>query len=199
MTRAALTLTDAVAAELKRCCAAAPPFDEMIERGRAAIDAAVHEGLDLDAMWLESDADKRLPGNYRRHQVVHDPDWGFTVVVLLWEPGATTPIHDHDTWCVFACLEGEMEITNYAVVEDEEGRPLRLTETDREQCAAFSIGDNGASGREIHRVRNVGAERAVSLHLYGDDLTQRTLFNGRGIRIEGKTGCMAFQTGEPAY
>ncbi len=194
-----MTLTDAVAAALKQCCAERPPFEEMIQRGRDAIIQAVDEGLDLDAMWLESDADKRLPGKYRRHQVHNDPEWGFTVVVLLWEPGATTPIHDHDTWCVFAALRGEMEVTNYEVIGNDEGQPLRLRECGREQISAFAVGDNAAAETEVHRVRNIGTERAISLHVYGDDLTQRTLFNGRGIRIEGKTGCMAFQTGGSAY
>jgi hypothetical protein len=48
-------------------------------------------------------------------------------------------------------------------------------------------------------VRNVGETRAVSLHVYGSDLTQRTLFGGRGIQVEGKTGCMAFLSKEPVY
>ena len=47
-------------------------------------------------------------------------------------------------------------------------------------------------------MRNTGAERAISLHVYGDDLTKRTLFNGRGLIVDGKEKCFAFQ-GSPAY
>ena len=194
-----VTLTDAVAASLREACSKQPCFEDSIAAARRAIQTGVEQGYDLDAMWLESDADKRLPGKYRRHQVVSDPDYGFTVVVLLWEPGACTPIHDHDTWCVFACLQGEMEVTNYAVIEDDGQSNIKLAEVGREHAQAFSIGDNAGKDTEVHRVRNVGETRAVSLHVYGADLTKRTLFDGRGIQVEGKTGCMAFQSKEPVY
>jgi predicted metal-dependent enzyme (double-stranded beta helix superfamily) len=196
--RPAETLTDAVAHSLRDSCARPLDFAGRITAGHRAISGAVVEGYDLDAMWRESDPDKRLPGDYRRHQVVTDERFGFTVVVLLWEPGATTPIHDHDTWCVFGLLQGRLEITNYDVVSDDGRGPLHLTEVSREHVAAGLIGDNRDPGTEVHRVRNTGTERAISLHVYGKDLTQRTLFDGRGIIVDGKQACFAFQ-GAPAY
>ena len=39
--------------------------------------------------------------------------------------------------------------------------------------------------REIHLVRNVSDVRAMSLHVYGADLTQRKPFDGRSIRVAG--------------
>jgi predicted metal-dependent enzyme (double-stranded beta helix superfamily) len=193
----AVTLTDAVAASLREACAQPLDFAGRIRRGREAISRAVVDGHDLAAMWRESDPDKRLSGNYRRHQVVTDENFGFTVVVLLWEPGAVTPIHDHDTWCVFGILQGGLEVTNYTVEDDGKG-PIKLSEAGREQVAAGLIGDNREPTTEVHRVRNVGGERAISLHVYGNDLTKRTLFGGREIRVDGKEGCFAFET-RPAY
>jgi predicted metal-dependent enzyme (double-stranded beta helix superfamily) len=195
--RQALTLTDAVAASLRRTCAQPVGFEGRIRAGHEGISRAVVEGYDLDEMWRESDPDKRLSGRYRRHQVVTDEEFGFTVVVLLWEPGAITPIHDHDTWCVFGVLQGGLEVTNYAS-EPEDGGPIHLTEVGRELVGAGVIGDNKVPNTEVHRVRNVGTERAISLHVYGNDLTQRTLFDGREIRVDGKTGCFAFEN-LPAY
>lgn len=191
-------MTDAVAATLRDSCAAPLDFAGRIRAGHSAISRAVVEELDLDEMWRESDPEKRLPGRYRRHQVVTDDRFGFTVVVLLWEPGAVTPVHDHDTWCVFGLLEGELEITNYGLVDDDGQGPLRLSEVGREQMRAGLIGDNRQPDTEVHRVRNIGTERATSLHVYGADLTRRTLFDGRGIVIDGKTGCRAFSNA-PAY
>lgn len=192
------SLTDAVAGLLRHACASPADFAARIRCGREAISRAVVEGCDLDEMWRESDPDKRLPGGYRRHQVVRDPTFGFTVVVLLWEPGACTPIHDHDTWCVFGLLDGELEVTNYGVADDDGRAPLRLREVGREHLQAGLIGDNRLPNTEVHRVRNTGTRRATSLHVYGGDLTQRTLFNGRGIIVDGKDGCRGFSNA-PAY
>ncbi len=192
------SLTEAVASLLRESCARPGDFAARIRCGHEAISRAVVEGCDLDEMWRESDPDKRLPGGYRRHQVVTDERLGFTVVVLLWEPGSATPIHDHDTWCVFGLLDGELEVTNYGVVDDSGSGPLHLREVGREHLPAGIIGDNRLPETEVHRVRNTGARRAISLHVYGADLTQRTLFGGRGIVVDGKDGCRAFGNA-PAY
>lgn len=191
-------LTQAVAASLRDLCARNPEFADCVIGAREAISRAVVEGHDLDEMWRESDPDKRLPGKYRRHQVVHCPDHGFTVVVLLWEPGACTAIHDHDTWCVFGVLQGRLELTDYSVLEDDGEGLIVLQEGRRDTLGAGEMGDNREPDSEVHRVRNTGTERAISLHVYGKDLTQRTLFNGRGISVKGKSECMAFKN-DPAY
>jgi len=192
------TLTDVVAQSLRESSARPLDFAGRIRSGHAAISAAVVEGYDLDAMWRESDPEKRLPGKYRRHQVVTDTTFGFTVVVLLWEPGACTPIHDHDTWCVFGMLQGKLEVTNYGIIEDDGKGPFHVREVSRDMLHAGLLGDNRAPNTEVHRVRNTGGERSISLHVYGSDLTKRTLFNGRGLRLDGKDGCRAFSSA-PAY
>jgi predicted metal-dependent enzyme (double-stranded beta helix superfamily) len=187
------SLTTAVAKSLRESCSSAEEFSELIVAGRRAISEAVVMGCDLDSMWRESDPEKRLPGGYRRHQVVSDDVFSFTVVVLLWEPGAVTPIHDHDTWCVFGILEGALEVTDYAVVKDDGRSPFLINEVRREMLSAGLTGDNLAPDSEVHRVRNVGTERAISLHVYGDDLTKRELFFGRGVRVRGREDCFGHQ------
>jgi predicted metal-dependent enzyme (double-stranded beta helix superfamily) len=191
-------LTSVVADGLRSSCRINGDHQSLVMGARLAISNAVVNGHDIDAMWRESDPEKRLPGRYRRHQAVSDTEHGFTVVVLLWEPGAVTAVHDHDTWCVFGLFEGGLEITNYRVVEDVEGQPLVLEETERDGLSSGMLGDNRLRTKEIHRVRNVGTERAMSLHVYGSDLTRRKPFDGRGIRVLGKTECLAFQD-QPAY
>lgn len=196
--RTAVCLTRAVADFLHEAGARDLDHGGRICAGREAISRAVVEGHDLAGMWRESDPDKRLPGNYRRHQVVRDPEYGFTVVVLLWEPGASTPVHDHATWCVFGVLEGALEVTDYEITTDDGRSPLLLAERGRTLVGAGLLGDNRDPAQEVHRVRNTGTARAVSLHVYGADLTQRTLFGGRGIRIVEGEGRVDAQ-GAPAY
>ena len=130
--------------------------------------------------------------------MVTDEELGFTVVVLLWEPGAITPIHDHATWCVFGVLEGELEVTNYELLGELDGDKLNVRETTRGSLSAGTMGDNGDPAGEIHRVRNTGLQRAISLHIYGSDLTKRPAFEGRQVCVDGKDGCLGF-TGIPAY
>ncbi len=192
------SLTDADAAAMRVSCAQPMDFAGRIRSGHEAISRAVVDGCDLDEMWRESDPAKRHPGRYCRHQVVTDDRLGFTVVVLLWDPGACTPIHDHDTWCVFGLLDGELEITNYGVTGDDGRGPIHLREVGREILHGGLMGDNRWPDTEVHRVRNLGQQRATSLHVYGGDLTKRILFGGRGIRVDGKESCFAFSSA-PAY
>src|SRR5258708_3543372 len=46
------------------------------------------------------------PDGYQTHLVHAEPDGSFSIVVMVWLPGQTTPVHDHLTWCVTAALQG---------------------------------------------------------------------------------------------
>jgi predicted metal-dependent enzyme (double-stranded beta helix superfamily) len=88
-------------------------------------------------------------------------------VALVWRPGQVTPIHDHVTWCVFAVVQG---------VEHEE---LFMLDEERACLVAAGTSTNEAgdvSGfappGDIHRVRNVGDQTAISIHVYGTDVSR---------------------------
>jgi 3-mercaptopropionate dioxygenase len=104
---------------------------------------------------------------YRSYPLHIEPDGSFSVVALVWRPGQVTPIHDHVTWCVFGVVEG---------VEHEE-----LFRLDEEQGVLIEAGTstNGpgdvsgfAPPGDIHRVRNAGDETAISIHVYGTDVSR---------------------------
>jgi 3-mercaptopropionate dioxygenase len=102
------------------------------------------------------------PDDYRAHTLHAEPDGTFSIVALVWRPGQRTRIHDHVTWCAFAVIQG---------VEHEElfDADLNLVGT-----SANHVGD--ASGfappGDIHRVHNTGDETAISIHVYGTDITR---------------------------
>ena len=109
-------------------------------------------------------AEQRLgsPDGYRGHTLHVEPDGSFSIVGLVWRPGQITRIHDHVTWCVFGVIQG---------VEHEElfDADLNLLgESDNR------IGDVSAFAPpgDIHRVRNTGEETAISIHIYGTDVTR---------------------------
>ncbi len=107
------------------------------------------------------------PEGYVSYPLHVAPDGAFSIVALVWQPGQVTPIHDHVTWCVFAVIQG---------VEYEE---LFTLDEEREclVAAGANLNQTGdvsgfAPPGDIHRVRNVGARTAISIHVYGTDVSR---------------------------
>ena len=86
---------------------------------------------------------------------------------MVWRPGQVTPIHDHVTWCVFGVIQGAEYEELYALAAD--GR--RLAEVGRSQNEVGEVSGFAPPG-DIHRVRNHGDGVAISLHVYGADITR---------------------------
>jgi predicted metal-dependent enzyme (double-stranded beta helix superfamily) len=107
------------------------------------------------------------PGGYRTHVVHAEPDGSFCVTVMVWRPGQITPIHDHVTWCVFGVLAGVEYEELYALGAD--GASLRDVGRSQNQTGEVS---GFAPPGDIHRVRNCGDSVAVSMHVYGADITR---------------------------
>jgi predicted metal-dependent enzyme (double-stranded beta helix superfamily) len=107
------------------------------------------------------------PESHRSHELHIEPGGAFSIVGLVWRPGQVTRIHDHVTWCVFGVIQG---------VEYEE--LFRLDE--RNEClveAGTNSNDTGeisgfAPPGDIHRVRNAGDDTAISIHIYGTDVSR---------------------------
>jgi predicted metal-dependent enzyme (double-stranded beta helix superfamily) len=107
------------------------------------------------------------PEDYRCHVLHAEADGSFSVTAMVWRPGQITPVHDHVTWCVFGVLQGVEYEELYAVSAD--GRYLE--EVGRSQNLAGEVSGFAPPG-DIHRVRNCGDEVAISLHVYGADITR---------------------------
>ncbi|KAB2381864.1 cysteine dioxygenase family protein [Actinomadura montaniterrae] len=163
------TLTARPAAEL----------DELVIAVRAAVardagrrDTASYVGDALRAhlpspALLTADQLAGERGTYSSHRLHVEPDGSFSMVAIAWRPGAQTRVHDHVTWCVFGVLTGVEHEDLYTLSDDgtsliEAGHNANLTG----DISAF------APPGDIHRVRNIGDETAVSLHIYGTDLNR---------------------------
>ena len=105
------------------------------------------------------------PSAYRSHVLHVAPDGAFSLVALVWLPGQATAIHDHLSWCVVGVHEGAEHETRYHLTGDghlvESGTRGRVP---RRRRGLLPPGD-------IHRVHNSGATTAISLHVYGADLS----------------------------
>ena len=105
------------------------------------------------------------PAGYQTHLVHAEPDGSFSVTVMVWLPGQQTPIHDHLAWCVTAVLRGAIAEEIFAV------RDAHLEVIVRTQNPAGTVSGFAPPG-DIHRVRNSGQTVAVSMHVYGTDITR---------------------------
>ena len=108
------------------------------------------------------------PGRFRQHILHVAPDGAFSVVAVVWQPGQTTPIHDHVSWCVVGVYEGEEEETRYHLYEGAEGR--FLVRDGVETSEPGQVTTLIPPEEDIHRVTNVGAGTAISIHVYGADI-----------------------------
>ena len=109
-------------------------------------------------------AEQRLgsPDGYCSHTLHAEPDGSFSIVALVWRPGQITRIHDHVTWCVFGVIQG---------VEHEELFDADLNVIGRSDNHVGDVSGFAPSG-DIHRVRNIGQTTAISIHVYGTDVTR---------------------------
>ena len=105
------------------------------------------------------------PAGYQTHLVHAEPDGSFSVTVMVWLPGQETPVHDHVAWCVSAVLQG----TEYEEIFALRGDHLEVVA--RNQNPVGSVSGFAPPG-DIHQVRNTGASVAVSMHVYGTDITR---------------------------
>ena len=155
------------------------PLAALVDALTAAVDAAGTPADAVDAVTTvlrERVADPDLldasfadPGpDGSREQVLHvDPAGRFSLVALVWTGGATTPPHDHLTWGVVGVHRGVEVETRYALSPDGD----RLVEQAVGRSSAGGV-DGFVPPGDIHVVRQDGDGVAVSLHVYGTDVTR---------------------------
>ncbi|KEZ41069.1 hypothetical protein SAPIO_CDS7122 [Scedosporium apiospermum] len=87
------------------------------------------------------------------------------LLVLVWTPGKSSPIHDHgNAHCLVKILKGNLTETRYEFPkESEEGKPMTVISerVHSENAVAYMSDELG-----VHRMSNTGSDFAVSLHLY---------------------------------
>jgi predicted metal-dependent enzyme (double-stranded beta helix superfamily) len=172
-------------------CNPFPPFHGR-DRLIAAVDHAVqHEHAHQIAATLrsalrEAIADSRiqLPAcvhhpiedHYARRELYRSPVHGYSIVAMSWGPGQGTPLHDHSgLWCVEGVWLGQLEITQYQLLE-RDGERFRFRPEPR------VLGDCGSAGslippHEYHTIRNTSDEDlAISVHVYQGEMTRSAIF-----------------------
>lgn len=103
-----------------------------------------------------------------RSRILHvEPDGAFSIQAIVWPVGRITRIHDHVSWCVFGVIQGVLDEEVFAL--DRSGE--FLVPTGRTANAIGAVNGFAPPG-DIHRVANSGDRTAISIHVYGTDLSR---------------------------
>jgi predicted metal-dependent enzyme (double-stranded beta helix superfamily) len=102
------------------------------------------------------------PDGYRSHTLHVEPDGSFSIIALVWRPGQVTRIHDHLTWCVFGVIQG----VEHEELFDPDLNPISQSDNHVGDVSGF------APPGDIHRVHNTAGTTAISIHIYGTDVTR---------------------------
>lgn len=174
----------------------------------AAVDAAVTSGDEhaVTAALRQAlctairDPDVRLPDcvfepiedHYARRELYRSPVHGYSVVAMTWGPGQGTPVHDHcGLWCVEGVWDGELEITQYELLE-RDGERFRF------RAAGGMHAGPGSAGslippHEYHTIRNASDDHvAVTLHIYKAPMQECAMFvpqDGEWFVRQARTLC----------
>ena len=182
-----------------------PGHDKLV----AALDAAVASGdehavtaaLRNTLCRMIRDRDVQLPAcvhdpiddHYARREIYRSPELGYSVVAMTWGPGQGTPVHDHcGLWCVEGVWDGELEITQYELLESD-GERVRFRAAGGMQAGPGSAGSL-IPPHEYHTIRNTSADTvAVSLHIYKAPMEGCSMFEpqeGEWYARRAKTLCV---------
>jgi len=119
---------------------------------------------------------------YARRLLHRAPNGGYTVVVMAWGPGQRTQLHDHGgLWCVECVLQGEIDVTQYDLIEREADR-FRF---ERQPSVRATMGDAGCliPPFDYHVLQNALPDRtSISLHVYAGEMSHCNLFEPEGPR-----------------
>jgi 3-mercaptopropionate dioxygenase len=152
-----------------------------VRRGRGwqdtadGVAAALGASLPDPAAILPASLRRGDPAGYQSHLLYTEPDGTFSISAMVWLPGQQTPVHDHVAWCVTAVLQGLEYEEIFALAGG--GRALTLAARNVNPAGAVS---GFAPPGDIHRVRNSGDTVAISMHVYGADISRL----GNSIRRE---------------
>ena len=100
------------------------------------------------------------------HLLHEEADHQLAVLVAAWLPGRGIPPHDHGTWSVVGGIRGVERNVFWKRVDDGKVADRAELVIDRE--VDIRPGDLICNfERDIHSVKNEGADLTMSLHVYG--------------------------------
>ncbi|NOT35684.1 MAG: cysteine dioxygenase family protein [Candidatus Eisenbacteria bacterium] len=136
-----------------------------------SVKKVLTEELAAGADFLDDFYLRTAPDRYARRLLHRHPHGRYSAVVMVWDRGQGTPLHDHaGKWCVECVYRGRIKVTSFMI----EGDP----EAGRVQFAPESViyAGRGEAGHlippfEHHTLENAEDSPAVTIHVYSDEMT----------------------------
>ena len=108
---------------------------------------------------------------YEKHEVFLCPHDHFSVLAVVWPAGIHSPIHDHQTWCTFGVLAGEIQETIYEAIDaSPDCRDAGAVSSTHH--IAGSVAHMPVNASNIHCMHNPGTTPSISIHIYGGNSTK---------------------------
>jgi predicted metal-dependent enzyme (double-stranded beta helix superfamily) len=170
-----------------------PKVDELIRRLDAAVavadDAArcrnvkhvLTEVVGSGQDFVPESFMRTATGQYARRLLHRDPAGRYTMLVMVWDRGQGTSLHDHaGKWCCECVYKGRIRVTSYSVTGGDPEHDL--VEFRQESIIHAGVGEAGAliPPFEYHVLENAGDEPAVTIHVYGEELSHCHIFEPVG-------------------
>jgi len=116
---------------------------------------------------------------YARRLIHHSPDLGYTVLAMTWGPHQGTKIHDHSgMWCVEGVLEGQVEVVQYELIEQDQDR--YCFEARGSMQAGVGSAGSLIPPHEYHTIANpLSQQVAITIHVYSGEMTCCNVFEPR--------------------
>ncbi len=170
-------------------CRGGPRLIEQLDRAVQPVDTAIvvagvqrvlqsaiaDPGIELPAVIA-----RPLQRHYARRELYRSTRHGYSVIAMTWAPHQGTPLHDHDgLWCVDGVWQGELQVTQYELLEDQADRA-------RFRVAGTLPAGRGSAGslippHEYHVLQNPSDDTvAVSVHVYQGPMEHCTVFLPEG-------------------
>jgi len=123
-----------------------------------------------DEEFIEPEFLQPAEGKYARRLLHLDPQGRYSVLVMVWDKGQGTSLHDHDNmWCVECVYRGRIKVTSYSFSGESDG----LYAFKPEKVAFAGHGEAGAliPPFDHHTLENADESPAITLHVYGGEMT----------------------------
>ncbi len=149
-----------------------------VEEITSGVQNTLTQLIQAGTLQLPSELKKACEDHYARRLLYRSPDHDYTVIAMIWGPSQGTPLHDHaGVWCVEGVLEGEIDVTQYDLLEQQDDR----CHFQRQDTVRAGIGEAGSliPPFEYHTIANARDDASsITVHVYGCELTQCTIFSG---------------------
>ena len=163
--------------------------DELIRRLDEAVaaddDAARCRRVKAVLMDVVSSGEQFIPeallrsstGQYARRLLHRDPDGRYSALIMVWDRGQGTALHDHaGMWCCECVYRGRIRVTSFSITGGDPEHDL--VQFRQETVIHAGVGEAGAliPPFEYHILENGGETPAVTIHVYGGEMTHCHVF-----------------------